>query len=470
MSLFAQVGINTETPDTSSILDVTATDAGVLVPRLSTTQMNAIATPATGLYIFNTTENDFYFYDGTSWVTIGSKQLPSERTNFKLVQSVADLADEDTGSNYVLNTNTLYEVNGTVVIDKPIDLNGAYITGVDTTEDILANGTGSALFAGSEGGSIRSLTISSTGFPVFDINDTTGDQILLFTNSIITGASSVGTLNGLNLVFLSINQFLGNTNGLTITDISTLLISNVFWTATNNGTFLNATGTFDNFQIANGRIEVDSGETGLNVSSNPTIVNTALLGGLSFVGDGDFVDGYTTGTYPGFNFDNNWNVRCAGIPNETDENASANFYSDSGLTTGFTQLIASGTSREVQGNGSFTATNLFRFSAVGGNNDLIYEGREARSVQVNASLSVRVSGAVGEFYAFAIARNGTIVTETNSVVQISSNTQIQNIALNGVLQLEPNDRVELFVQRLTDDGSGSDTDTLGVFSENLSIR
>jgi hypothetical protein len=192
--------------------------------------------------------------------------------------------------------------------------------------------------------------------------------------------------------------------------------------------------------------------------------------GLSFVGDGDFVSAYTTGTYTGFNFNNRWDVQCQGIPAETDNNASANFYNNNSLTTGFVQSITSGTAVEIQGNGGFTATNLFRFSAPQGTpNELTYEGREAGTLQINASLSVRITGGAGDFYAFSIAINDTVQVETNSVVRIDSDAQIQNVSLNGAVGLQPGDTIKVFVQRLTNTSPGT-ADNLVVFSENLSVR
>lgn len=69
----AQVGINTDSsnPDASSMLDIKSVDKGVLVPRMDDATMNNIATPATGLMIYNTTANDFYYFDGTDWEPIG---------------------------------------------------------------------------------------------------------------------------------------------------------------------------------------------------------------------------------------------------------------------------------------------------------------------------------------------------------------------------------------------------------------
>ena len=49
---FAQVGINNETPDASSALDITSTKGGLLVPRMTAAQRDAITSPTQGLIIF----------------------------------------------------------------------------------------------------------------------------------------------------------------------------------------------------------------------------------------------------------------------------------------------------------------------------------------------------------------------------------------------------------------------------------
>lgn len=71
--LEAQVGINTTTPDASSMLDINATDKGLLIPRVSIPNLNAaapITAPATSLLVYNTnttTGAGFYYWDGTKW-------------------------------------------------------------------------------------------------------------------------------------------------------------------------------------------------------------------------------------------------------------------------------------------------------------------------------------------------------------------------------------------------------------------
>jgi len=63
------VGIGTTTPDPSAILELQATDKGILIPRTDT---NLVLAPATGLLIYETADNTFYYFDGTWWVPFGA--------------------------------------------------------------------------------------------------------------------------------------------------------------------------------------------------------------------------------------------------------------------------------------------------------------------------------------------------------------------------------------------------------------
>ena len=68
------VGINTITPDASAALDVTATDKGMLVPRMTAAQRGLISSPATGLLVYQTdAPKGFYFYNGTAWNIMGGR-------------------------------------------------------------------------------------------------------------------------------------------------------------------------------------------------------------------------------------------------------------------------------------------------------------------------------------------------------------------------------------------------------------
>jgi hypothetical protein len=66
-----EIGIGTSSPSASAILDITSTTKGFLPPRMTTTQKNAIATPAAGLVVYDTTLNKLCVYT-TAWETITS--------------------------------------------------------------------------------------------------------------------------------------------------------------------------------------------------------------------------------------------------------------------------------------------------------------------------------------------------------------------------------------------------------------
>ncbi len=64
------VGIGTLTPNSSAMLDVVSTNKGVLVPRVTTAQMNAIAAPANGLVVYNTDSSCFCYYKVNVWKSL----------------------------------------------------------------------------------------------------------------------------------------------------------------------------------------------------------------------------------------------------------------------------------------------------------------------------------------------------------------------------------------------------------------
>ena len=74
-SVWAQGGVANNTDnsnaDASAALDVKSTTQGVLIPRMTAAQRTAIASPATGLLVFQTDATaGFYFYNGSAWTSL----------------------------------------------------------------------------------------------------------------------------------------------------------------------------------------------------------------------------------------------------------------------------------------------------------------------------------------------------------------------------------------------------------------
>ncbi len=465
-SLLAQVGIGTTSPNSSSILDVTSTDKGMLTPRMTSTERIAISSPANGLLVYDTTENSFYFYKSNVWSKIDS----AKRSMHKLIQSEADLAAELTaggGSTYRLSTDTLYEINGTIALLHPIDLNNAYIIGFDTNEDILFK-SGGTMFSGTKGGSIKGVTLTAPGGTVFGIAGANTDSFI-FRDAVVANSASVGSISGFGLTFVSIVQFVGNTTGITYSSITKLLLSNMGWLSTNAGTYETFTGNFNFIQKQGGFSEINGSAIGIDVSSNPTVSN-GVLTGVSFSGTStQYVKRYTLGSYTGFNFNNAWTVNCPGIPVESDEVATGNIYFNGTITSGFLQSVSNNTEFNLTGNGSSNSTsavNLLRMSSPQ-NNRVQYLGKKTRTFQVSASLSVRGDISAGDFYGFFIKRNSlNTLVETNTLMRVNNTSDINSLSILGTVELNPGDYIEIWGQRLV----GSGNTSISVFSLNLNIK
>ena len=73
---YAQTGVAINTtgnePDNSAMLDVSSTIKGMLIPRMTQAERNAITAPAEGLMIFQTDETTGFYYHQSSWKFVGT--------------------------------------------------------------------------------------------------------------------------------------------------------------------------------------------------------------------------------------------------------------------------------------------------------------------------------------------------------------------------------------------------------------
>jgi trimeric autotransporter adhesin len=87
------------TADNSAMLEVRSTDKGILVPRVTTAQRTAILTPATGLMVYDTDLNQFWYFNGTAWATFGTS---GSTTSWELTGNAGT-----TSSNFIGTTDNV---------------------------------------------------------------------------------------------------------------------------------------------------------------------------------------------------------------------------------------------------------------------------------------------------------------------------------------------------------------------------
>jgi hypothetical protein len=88
VNLFCQnTGIGTTAPHASAQLDITSSNKGLLPPRMTIVQRDAISSPAPGLMVFNTDEQYLQIFTSIGWLTI-------EKTNFPIEKLLGGTAQE----------------------------------------------------------------------------------------------------------------------------------------------------------------------------------------------------------------------------------------------------------------------------------------------------------------------------------------------------------------------------------------
>lgn len=67
---FAQIGVGTNNPDSSTVLDVQSTTRGMRLPLMTSDQRKAVGSPAIGLLVYDTDQRRLFIFDGTQWLPV----------------------------------------------------------------------------------------------------------------------------------------------------------------------------------------------------------------------------------------------------------------------------------------------------------------------------------------------------------------------------------------------------------------
>jgi hypothetical protein len=333
--------------DASSVFDIDSTTAGVLIPRMTSTQRNAIASPATGLLVWDTTVGTLYQYTGAAWSAVGTGTVTSVGLTAPTMFSVSGqpitssgtialslanqsantfLAGPSAGSSPptfrtisstdvpTLNQNT----SGTAASLSSILIGTLGGTGVSSTASYPTSGT---IVTGTP--ALHQTVISSGGHAVTGAGPGTSSYPL-----VSNGVSADPTYQQLNLTAGVTNILPGANGGTGVSSTATFPTSGIVPSIASYGTsgqVLTSTGSAITLQKASGGI-------------NPWATSTAYTAGQVITyGTDSFIclSGHTSGTFAIDLANNDWRLTNSSVwPNLV--NTGSDF--DSGTVEGWSAV------------------------------------------------------------------------------------------------------------------------------------
>ncbi|NTW33924.1 MAG: hypothetical protein HGB12_15130, partial [Bacteroidetes bacterium] len=172
----ASINSNGNPADTSAMLDVSSTTQGVLLPRMTTSQRNAINLPATGLIIYNIDCNSFNYNAGTpsapNWLPLNAIDLLATP---ETISGSSDVCSNLSGVTY-----SIIPVSGATLYNWSLPVGATITAGIGTSSITVSFGSNAGNVCvvasndcGTSDASCKSISITPP--PVINItNNTSG--------------------------------------------------------------------------------------------------------------------------------------------------------------------------------------------------------------------------------------------------------------------------------------------------------
>jgi trimeric autotransporter adhesin len=401
------LAINTDgsTANASALLDIKSTGKGVLIPRMSKVQKNAIATPATGLLIFQDAPDStgFYYYDGTAWLWLAT-------TTNAVDWRTSGNGGTDTAVNFIGTTDNMpirFKQNNNWVGQLNSN-NSNFFIGTNSGKNTTA-GTNTAFGANSLASNNIGMGNLGMGAAAMSFNTSAsrntgvGDSAM-FTQSFSNGGIAYFTDNtAIGAKALFFNQPTTNSNGYKNTAVGSEAL------------YLNTTG-FENTAVGTGAMHdniTGQQSTALGRSANRLAKSGSSNTYLGFEsGYNDSLSSFNTGI-------GSQSLRLFGAA--TGQNVAIGYNTGNDLTTGSNNVLvgfaagdnlANGTDNTFVG-GLITAPSPY----TGNQNTLI----GARTIHSNAGITNAT--AIG-YRAAVIQSNSLILGSINGINGATANCSV----------------------------------------------
>lgn len=341
-----------------------------------------------------------------------------------------------------LEDNVTYYVTAIVDLlgDRIIAGQNSVILGA-SSENCYLKSTGlnssTALITGNYSLPIRN--ISFTHGKVFDLDGDGVTTALDWFGVNFVDCTTVGTIKDYSNFVMGDSSML-NSSGLTFDGtIGTIAFGNCLFDCSTGGTAITLPSTLTisrRLRIIYSSFITLSGETSINVNSSATIpVEGYILDTVNFAGGGTYNSGVQ------YNDNKALFINCKGVNNS---DSIANYHMGYNATP--TDIVTLEVPVKING---VTTANSINQKFTHSNNRATYIGAINRSFKITATLSV-TSTSSNDQIGFYVAKNGSIITESEMYVTTNSNSRAESVTIQTITNLVTNDYIEIWVENDTD--------------------
>lgn len=414
------IGAGTE--DGSALLQLDSTTTGLLPPRMTTAQRDVVGSPASGLSVYNTTTNDFEFYNGTSWTgtSLGNNGIYTSSGSLSgatvVTMATNNLQFNSTGTSGLL---TLDAVNDKVMIGQ-------------TT-------SGANAFGVASGGAGQVVMVSAGATGLFIVDDSAGSGAIRLQDSgpvsrVQIHSSGLSFFDGGDVVMGRVTPLVNNrlvVRGASATD------SDFALRLEDSGGGLLARFKNDGAIEFNGNVGLGIGAFEVGTDNTLTIKSGGTIPTIS---QADVFLMYSTDIDTGIaapHFRSEGNTIFVAYPIYGEAHFQGNVTA--------TSIGVVDTPVKVVGTTSAGDTNLFTHTT----GRLTYNGILTKEFMVVTSMSL-TSAAANKKYTVYIAKNGTVLTKTGISRHVATTTDVGAASISGLVSLAENDYIEIFIENNTD--------------------
>ena len=241
-----KVGNNPTTIGTSSLLELESTTKGLVLPRMTTTQVNAIAVPVKGMQVFNIDSNCISTYNGAAWQLHCSTGGPAT--------PVEPWYNAATGNGATSNAQNIYQTGNVSVGTSSTAFKLNVLGGGAQFGQTLA-GAGIRLQTAGSYGDISGINHANNAFN--DLSFTTGGSPTMYITA--AGNVGIGTIPGAGK--LDVRTATAAQNGIysQATTGSAILASSTTGTAVNGQSSAGGAGVYGQTTTSQGVYGVATG-------------------------------------------------------------------------------------------------------------------------------------------------------------------------------------------------------------------